>query len=706
MNWFRFNHGWGNKTISPLKSALPLDITATTGKPILAKGVGPVTFTRSSKQWVADHEGVLRPVYDGCAAIDGSRIVTNLLLNSTTLSTQSVALDGGVYRITAEGAGSVTLSGVATGTLSPSSVRRSLLFTATKGTLVCTVSGSITNTLLQNVTGATNQNPSEYIPTTSTPITQCFNYLNPYTVDVNGVVTDSGTRTPIANIKGILLGPASTNKCTNYNIIPGDTLGGELITNGGFDSDTGWSKDTGWTVSGGVGIATDASSGVRISNVFTCVIGKIYQVTYTIVSISKGGIQIFARGAAGTIRTSAGTYTENITVGTSTSGNFALSSVGTTTAIIDNVSVKEIILAVGTTASSLNPTAIAGMTLSGYTQTTGNLVVGAKYKINSRSTLDFTTCGAANNTAGTVFTATVVGTLGAGDSVDNQSVTLSIVDDTTTLAVAGLLALNPSGKVYKLDNSLGGVTIIVAASGQFGNTNTSVMSIIARSNIQSWLRDSSLNNLTAIYQSDTYQRVCATPFTPVATRTLAFSVGASGVLHTLANQIEELPYCTSIIPTAGATGTRAATLESIPTPAGVKCGYYELNPAATNASLTRWIWASYTDVNNAIGMLFMGSSLIFRKRVVGTNYDATIALTETANTAYKVMWRVNADNSTDIFVGGVKGTGNSNTTAPVWASSIRLGEDGNNANYGVARFRNFRIYKKPLSDAKCIALTT
>lgn len=46
-----------------------------------------------------------------------------------------------------------------------------------------------------------------------------------------------------------------------------------------------------------------------------------------------------------------------------------------------------------------------------------SLVVGKVYRIISRTTLDFTTCGAANNTALTYFVATTASTLGTGDEV-------------------------------------------------------------------------------------------------------------------------------------------------------------------------------------------------------------------------------------------------------------------------------------------------
>jgi hypothetical protein len=69
----------------------------------------------------------------------------NLLLNSATLSTQSVTVVvGEQYTIAATGTGSVALSGAATGTLNASALRPSLTVTATTTTLTCTVTGTVT----------------------------------------------------------------------------------------------------------------------------------------------------------------------------------------------------------------------------------------------------------------------------------------------------------------------------------------------------------------------------------------------------------------------------------------------------------------------------------------------------------------------------------------------------------------------------------
>jgi len=75
----------------------------------------------------------------------------NILLNSATLATQNVTTQATDYTLRFEGAGTVTLSGTATGTLS-AGVNT---FTATAGTLTLTVSGTVTSADLRPSSQAT-----------------------------------------------------------------------------------------------------------------------------------------------------------------------------------------------------------------------------------------------------------------------------------------------------------------------------------------------------------------------------------------------------------------------------------------------------------------------------------------------------------------------------------------------------------------------
>jgi hypothetical protein len=67
----------------------------------------------------------------------------------------------------------------------------------------------------------------------------------------------------------------------------------ELVTNGGFDTDTAWSKGTGWTISGGVAVATSVVSFADIQQNLSAVNnGMTYVIVFTVVATS-GTVAVF-----------------------------------------------------------------------------------------------------------------------------------------------------------------------------------------------------------------------------------------------------------------------------------------------------------------------------------------------------------------------------------------------------------------------------
>lgn len=142
-----------------------------------------LTFTRASTATRINASGLIESVASGKARIDYDPSTlaakgllveeqrTNLLLNSETLTTQSVTVTAVPHTLSFYGTGTITLSGastagplVGTGTFP---TRAALTFTPTAGTLTVTVSGTVTKAQLEVGTF-----PTSYIPTTSASVTR------------------------------------------------------------------------------------------------------------------------------------------------------------------------------------------------------------------------------------------------------------------------------------------------------------------------------------------------------------------------------------------------------------------------------------------------------------------------------------------------------------------------------------------------------
>ena len=145
-------------------------------------GASLVTFTRASTGTYVGADGLIKTATTNEARFDHNPTTgeslgllveearTNLLLNSATLSTQSVTVAAAANTLSFYGTGTVTLTGVSTaGPLvgTGANNRVSLTFTPTVGVLVVTVSGSVTNAQLEAGAFATS-----YIPTTSATVTR------------------------------------------------------------------------------------------------------------------------------------------------------------------------------------------------------------------------------------------------------------------------------------------------------------------------------------------------------------------------------------------------------------------------------------------------------------------------------------------------------------------------------------------------------
>ncbi|MBT7929560.1 LamG domain-containing protein [Candidatus Peregrinibacteria bacterium] len=133
------------------------------------------------------------------------------------------------------------------------------------------------------------------------------------------------------------------------NRLEGDIVGSDLITNGGFDTDSDWTKGTGWTIVDGKAVST-ASTANLVQDDSVISEDKTYIVTYTISDYAGGSVRVELGNdsAAGVERSSNGTFTEVLVASAAEFIQFD----GRTafTGKIDNVSVHEIIPAVTNTS--------------------------------------------------------------------------------------------------------------------------------------------------------------------------------------------------------------------------------------------------------------------------------------------------------------------------------------------------------------------
>ena len=132
-----------------------------------------------------------------------------------------------------------------------------------------------------------------------------------------------------------------SNGSTLYELLPGSSLGSELVTNGTFDSDlSGWDSAINWGwESPGVSRHIPGATNSMVQNILE--IGSTYLMTYTVGGITAGDVRIRAgSGTSGVYRSSSGTYTEVLQC----SGNTELliSPSSTFDGYVDNISVRKL----------------------------------------------------------------------------------------------------------------------------------------------------------------------------------------------------------------------------------------------------------------------------------------------------------------------------------------------------------------------------
>ena len=239
---------------------------------------------------------------------------TNLLLNSATLSTQSVTVAATAHTLSFTGTGTVTLSGVSTagplaGTGTGENNRVTLTFTPTSGSLTLTVSGTVSNAQLE--AGPT---ASSYIPTTGATATRAAQSLSV---------------------------PAHW-----YDTVNPTPTGSEEVTNGTFDTDlSDWvNSSTGSSTfvfnNGTAELFKSVGDTAAAYQSLSLVEGAVYQLTWED-SGTGGNVRV---GTTVNAQNIVAITTDKSVVFVAGSSNFLQFNCGTNnaTAILDNISVRKV----------------------------------------------------------------------------------------------------------------------------------------------------------------------------------------------------------------------------------------------------------------------------------------------------------------------------------------------------------------------------
>ena len=167
---------------------------------IPSNGNGDMTVVRATTATRVNSLGLIESVVanvprlnynsvGGCPSILVEPQRTNRLLNSDVVVTQSITTSGLQMAVSFYGTGTITFSGTFVGSLvgTGANNRVSTVFTPTTGTLVLTVTGSVTKGQVETGAYATS-----YIPTTTASVTRNADIITRNNVYTNNLITSLG----------------------------------------------------------------------------------------------------------------------------------------------------------------------------------------------------------------------------------------------------------------------------------------------------------------------------------------------------------------------------------------------------------------------------------------------------------------------------------------------------------------------------------
>lgn len=470
-------------------------------------------------------------------------------------------------------------------------------------------------------------------------------------------------------------------------------FGSELITNGGFDTDSNWNKGTGWSIANGkASFDGGADAALTQSNVVQP--STLYKVLFTVSDRTTGSLQL-RLGNSGVV---------DVTVNSNNDFSFDLTTDSSGTSVyfraiggfdgsIDNVSVKQI---TGDRAR-LNYEIEGGLVntkpslllepqstnLITYSQDISQLT-NSNLTINSNSVI---------SPDGTMNAARVIPTTNSAQHRFTPNTTVS----TSTVYTASIFAkADGYNRIRLAENATtGGDARFDLQNGTILTTNGVTAKIEAFPN--DWFR-CSITETTA----STSFRFDVIVMDDSSNSTFAGD-GYSGV-QLWGYQLEQLSYPTSYIPTNGSTQTRAAetcngagTSSIFESSEGIL--YCEIK-ALANDGTNRYISLNDGTTSNRVN-LFYDTNNVLRGFITGISSMPTTATITNFN---KVALKYKSGNIA-LFVNGVEVATKTDSISLSGLNSLAFDQTGGLNFYG--KIRDIRVYNtKEMTDSEVDILLT
>ena len=474
----------------------------------------------------------------------------------------------------------------------------------------------------------------------------------------------------------------------NYdNITWQDTYGSELVTNGGFDTDSNWTKGTGWSVSNGKAVVASGEDGSTLSQDVS-VVGKINKVTFTISDYTGSGFVRLRTGDASQVQdfNANGTYTIYVKPTTAT---FSFARYMNGTLSIDNVSVKEItgqeVASSGCPSLLLEPQSTNLVTysegLDNWQKSSTNIITSDVISPSGQSNVKKIITNNATNQAYSNITATV--TQGA-------TYIFSCFAKKGEVRFICIVGLNPvTFSYFDLELGVKGTSTVTSKMEDYGN---------------GWYRCS------ATFTADTTSKFCGIYLTPADDSLSASSIPNGDGNYIFGAQLEQQSYATSYIPTNGTVQTRLADSASrsglqdhINSTEGVL--YAEI-AALSDDGTDKRIALSDGTMNNYISIgysRFSGniiSEIISRGVLQTVNWGAS-GVTQTNNNKFALSWE---SGTMKFYVNGTQ-TNTENVTSPIGLNVLDF-SDAVHTLHMYGKVKDLRVYKTALSDEELTNLTS